>query len=719
MAPKQIRTVLQNFLKKINASTFPSPQPSQQQQPQMQHPSLMPGGYMTPVSSYSGNATTSSPPMLLNNYATTPTTNQPTWVSMPCQGRPSTPVVMRGCITTSNQQSEMLNLAQQSYQPQTQVMNNHPWMATNSSSLNSQPNITTARRPGCLPESGIPTNPKYLQELEGAEFQVYAPNKRYNRKKICFEVVKDSKPKLDNRWQTEHRENFGYYTCLGASCDCGASVVVDQNTSVPFAGNVPPSTPYQYAEPAKNNNTYNPEIYQQAAAFVTNTSQAAGTTPQSNYEAAEFADAFADENNNAKSQLKKKQASLGNTSTQKKPSAETATTSQTKPEAPQLTESIERKSRGAYQNNDSNNANKKKTKQELYADVYSKTLSKIQEKEFNQKKQLMTKQDVVKAKIEEEEKLSLERNQKELNSYMNRGEKAPFFPFGYCNTTPVSDKSYMVTYNVGPRNSTQVAKDIVARRSKTHEYDGWKKLLVDQEDFKQWRPKSYYWKTFDRFDKYNHPDEERKERHSYGATEDDLKAATTTESKSKKQSKKEQDSKKTDKIVSQAVTEEQVPVSSSTIEEKGKTPNTETAVDKVATSAGHAPEDYQQQMQPPVPNGVYYSNQQQQQPFFYPAQSQTPQSGGMVQGMNANGCFDPYGQPQMAKWDTNKRAPHEGPLCNDLQGMQFAKFIPKDFSNFNPKHYKGLPTHYLNYIRPAGKITPSNDVISECFHFYD
>ncbi|KAG2394225.1 hypothetical protein C9374_003989 [Naegleria lovaniensis] len=591
----------------------PYPQQQLQQQQPIMNASTAMGGYMMP-STYSGNFVAPTPNQQQGYY------NLNSSQCVVGQGRPSTPVALPSSTTrgyTANQPMDM-HSAQQG-----QVLINN-W-------VNSQPNSMMTRKPCCLPESGISNNPKYLQELEGGEFQAYNPNKKYNRKKICFEVVKESKPRLENRWQTEHRDNFGYYACSNAM-----------------------------------------------AATVTSTSPA-GTPQVTTNEAAEFADVFADDNNNepksAKSQQQKKKASGGSNSTQKKSATETIP-SQTKAEAPQLTESIERKSRGAYQNDDSN-ATKKKTKQELYADVYSKTLSKIQEKEYNQKKQLMSKQDIVKAKLVEEEKLSLERNQKELSTYMNRGEKAPFFPFGYCNTTPVSDKSYMVTYNVGPRDSTQVAKDIVARRAKTHEYDGWKKLLVEQEDYKQWRPKSYYWKTFDRFDKYNQPEgEERKERHSYGVTEADLKAmqtenvATASKSNSKKQSKKEQESKKSSSAA--VVTEEQAPISSSTSynEEKvgkGKSSNVDPSAqaDGVVNKAtgvvsGYAPEEYQQG------NAAY------NQPFFYPSQQPC-----LVQGMN-NGYLDPCQQQQWMQQQMI-RSSYEGPLCTIYKECNSPNLFQKTF----------------------------------------
>ncbi|EFC44844.1 predicted protein [Naegleria gruberi] len=641
--------------------------------------------------------------------------------------RSSTPVYGRTTLVAQQESAQTTNIgcgcgggAQVISTNQQQI----PSMNTSNNQIPIQPGTFNypSKKPCCYPESGSTNNPKYLQEVEGQEFLAHFPNKKYNRKKINLEAVKEQRPKMNNKWVTEHRENFGFFSCsapVGNEAYSSSDSISATNSQQQLFISPTIGQPQMNPTPTGLTQIYNPDYYQQGLPITPVPTPATGGNEdyQDVFEPMEEPSATPAAVSRPKSPSLKKRTGAGTPATKKEPPKKEVT----KVEPPPMSETIDRRSRGAYSEDNGSTKDKKKTKQEMYAEVYNRTLSKIQQKETNQKKKLIDRQDQYYGRLAAEEKQTIERNQRELQTYMNRGEKPPFFPYGHSNVTPVSDKTYMNTFNVAPRDPNQIVKDVVARREKTAEYDGWKKLL-DEQDFKPWKPKSYYWKSFDRFEKYNN--ESRRERNSYGGGNNDLDdkidSAPVTTTKKRSSSRPRKEEKKTAFVEPIEESDEE----KENIRQYNEQPQMNSEM-KARNSDYYSPEEYQmmygnQQMQSQYPSNNY-PPQQMYQGGNYPVGPNTiPQQQQYVYAdqVQANNTSTMVGQSSMINCEA-KRANYEGPLCSDLKGLQFAKFIPKDYSDFNPKNYKALPIHYLNYIRPAGKVTPSNDAISECFRFYD
>ncbi|KAL9658121.1 hypothetical protein ABK040_013034 [Willaertia magna] len=566
------------------------------------------------------------------------------------------------------------------------------YVNSESTSLNQKfDNYTTIMSHPCQSSSGITNNEKYLQETGGTPFIAFTPNKKFNRKKVNFEIYQESKPTLKDRWVTEQKDSFNFFMCASSSCNANNIQSVPQmsqtngetmkgTASNTVSNQQPVFVPYQ------GNNAYNPEVYQSPSNY---SSQIQGHTEK---EEEEEEDRKSDKSSSSKKSKSKKK---GTNSRPETPSGKR----ETKFEIPQLTESQERKYKSAYQ--DDGNKEKKKTKQEQYAELYSKTMQNIYQRDSKLQQKMIEKQDDLTSRIAQEEQNNLIRNQKDLTTYMPKGEKAPFFPYGYVNTSPIADKNYMKTYNVNPRNAEQVVSDIVARREKTHNYDGWKEIMEDDPNYKKWRPKSYYWKTFDKFDHYN--DQKKKYRGSYGGNSDGENNDGNVNNNDHK-SRENDKANRQDHSVSPLKKGGRKALSVVISENNNEAEEDNRMNDNQRNNNGgaYSPLDYEM------------NNNTNNRRGGFVVGPQTPGSGG-----NNNSIYYSNGTVPNYTNNNNVQKVLEGPLVSDLKGLEYKRFQPKDYSDLDPKNYKNLPVHYLNYIRPAGKSTPSSDIITDCFHYYD
>ncbi len=71
--------------------------------------------------------------------------------------------------------------------------------------------------------------------------------------------------------------------------------------------------------------------------------------------------------------------------------------------------------------------------------------------------------------------------QRPFSSPNSRKSQPPFHNYGWNNTKPIIDEHYLKTWNINPLHNAHVYDNVISRREKSHQYDGWKNVAKENQ----------------------------------------------------------------------------------------------------------------------------------------------------------------------------------------------------------------------------------------------
>jgi hypothetical protein len=331
---------------------------------------------------------------------------------------------------------------------------------------------------------------------------------------------------------------------------------------------------------------------------------------------------------------------------------------------------------------------------------------------------------------DERKKASIQTDMINLQRYLPPEGKPPFHNYGWGNQNPVNEENRLKSFSVNPRDVNDVYPHVITRREKTNTYEGWKDFLETTGGYKKYRPKTFYFKEFNRFDLT--PSYAKASKTKEAAEEEKKQNELRKETKCSKQSKETNDisnvemkketvenSNSKQKELGNTVSKQQDPIPQYT--EKTKSQNTDISTQKkehhnthtdnaITSNSGDIP-----RIEPPVIFVPYLS------------ESDNIEKGkSMVDTFPDHRRTNSIAQSHVENMEGIQKEHQYLPLARKGEeqydepcNCPFRQFCPIEHKELNPKYYKNLPFEYTYYIRPAGLPTPQTLTTADCFRYFD
>jgi hypothetical protein len=322
-----------------------------------------------------------------------------------------------------------------------------------------------------------------------------------------------------------------------------------------------------------------------------------------------------------------------------------------------------------------------------------------------------------------------------MERYLPPEGKPAFFNYGWANQNPVSEDNRLKTFNINPRDVSDVAPHTVSRRERSHNYEGWKRHMKTTEAYK---PMSYANKTFTHFDGRQTNSFVRKAADALHNAEniaqrsatdivnrDDQTAMNSVPLTEANLRKQEQASRTLRRKMSedsiQPVIQSQHQQQSQPIQQRAQQQQQPQYKVEHTTSRPVTHQHHQQQQQ-----------QQRQQDAYIPSKYDGTDTAALAQERGGITDSKAHIQPTVQFDSSIPPGSFYGedgalyiPADTSVQQLDnsgktvYQRFLPQPIAQLNPKFYKRLPPVYTNYIRAAGKVDPPTLTTADCFRYFE